>query len=41
MLTERRSFTDDNGNITTITVDEILEAYEIKDLKEKNCKKNM
>mgnify|MGYP004514855431 FL=1 len=33
MLTERRSFTDDNGNITTITVDEILEAYEIKDLK--------
>lgn len=32
MLTERYGLTDDNGNITVITVDEILESYEIKGL---------
>lgn len=32
MLTERQGFTDDNGNPTIITVDEILESYEIKGL---------
>lgn len=32
MLTERYGFTDDEGNIEIITVDEVLESYEIKGL---------
>ena len=32
MLTERYGFTDDEGNIEIITVDEILKSYEIKGL---------
>ncbi len=32
MLKERYGLTDDSGNITVITVDEILDMYEIKGL---------
>lgn len=32
MLKERFDFTDDDGNVRTITVDEILKSYEIKGL---------
>lgn len=32
MLKERYGFTDEEGNIEIITVDEILESYEIKEL---------
>ena len=34
MLTERYGFTDDEGNIEIITVDEILKSYEITSLEE-------